>query len=1178
MVNEVMIPQFELVSGTNDDLEDLVSFHNLGNSNSKNWFLKSDDTALKIYSTTSLTASSTSEHTYNTSGGAHTNYVYRSQALRSFGATIIASAIYTSDDGGGTYGYSIFSSYSTDNGSSWTDALYESALYSVVNITTQYIQDVFALGTDYFVLFFAPPSLLTTFLDIKNGTLDTGTAQVYEGSYAGKVIGSDYYYVLREDPPAAPDNYQIRTYDGTTDSTYETLSGISVPTSFNNEVQLYWKQGNTEIIMDEDHLYSRVGTNAWQSKSGSGETTNAVIWGYDADGNLIIVYIIWKDTIFEITEGGGLAPIQDTFENAYVGWKDWFANGADKIFQINHTTERYGHTLKFLSALCQYEDGICKIADQTNYTPKIIDWGTWTDPNLDAWTINASIDTAEIVKEQSGQTNPFHIIADAAEEVAFPFTARDDGEVEFYIELAQTNKIVYIRLDSTSGTSPCQVEFQSDGNIDFTGASSDTDIQAYSADTMYHIRIVFAKNSTCELYLNGILISSITGNNVQSDQFYVVSGSADAEFYIDDVGFSWAGYITYSNLLTPWKKGDFITLYDYRHELAFKGFIIDILDDNAKVKIMVVKAGWRIDLERKITYSISADTPDSFLPTIASANFEFSTFDVKTGGGSYTQAWKNLSVLSKLPKIVKRETWVWYADIETNTIYLDDGTERAIVDYKRAIPGVVDWGVEYDPDLSDWTDSSGSGCQVSIVDKIGHHKNPIELDDQSTSNIFQIEYDYGSAVADNVFELYVRIGTVQSSEYMYVLFEEGSSHNFGTTMVQIEIRGNGDIANNGSVIYSTISANQWYHLRVVCDDTANTYDLYLDGVLIGSSLAYRNNSTTGTRLFALLSRSSYTGTFYVDALARLGEGYTSQRIFYLHAQSTKAKIGNVRPKTNTRTVSKAYIAGKIVNGQPTEGFYEATAVNFGDVIRDSEPNEGNETVLDTIAQNIVTQGNVEYLEVVCFFFLMSPIQWGRQIYFDFPSRRFDYPALGAPDLYFTNKSEYEIINNWQKAGFSSILLFKYEKTTVQDGASTKEVLNDGITPEVNEQRIIDTEDRVTWTDAEPVDGTPNFDETDLTNDTNWNDLDISSIIGAKKCRVQIDIHAADNTTGSEIYLRTNGVSYDAPNILYSAVANQEAMGTRDLETDDDGIIEIKCNPQPTSWTFIEIYIIDCRDA
>jgi hypothetical protein len=169
----------------------------------------------------------------------------------------------------------------------------------------------------------------------------------------------------------------------------------------------------------------------------------------------------------------------------------------------------------------------------------------------------------------------------------------------------------------------------------------------------------------------------------------------------------------------------------------------------------------------------------------------------------------------------------------------------------------------------------------------------------------------------------------------------------------------------------------------------------------------------------------------------------------------------------------------------------------------------------------------------------------------------------------TKPERYYIMSNSYDAAkrMCSIVLTKY--LIIPKHESTQ--------PLDNRQLISNTENRVTWVDDAPVEATPDFDETDLTDDLLWNDLDISSIVGAKRVRVQINLHGTDNVAGSEIWVRPNGDAIDRPNVLYADVAGKESLSIFCVTTDASGIIEIKTDPKPTSWTEIEIYIMDHRE-
>ena len=145
-----------------------------------------------------------------------------------------------------------------------------------------------------------------------------------------------------------------------------------------------------------------------------------------------------------------------------------------------------------------------------------------------------------------------------------------------------------------------------------------------------------------------------------------------------------------------------------------------------------------------------------------------------------------------------------------------------------------------------------------------------------------------------------------------------------------------------------------------------------------------------------------------------------------------------------------------------------------------------------------------------------------------------------------------------------------------------EVQNQRITQ--NEQNVSHAEDRMTWTERKDF-VAADIDKADMVaagDDALFHEYDLTSIItdfpsGKQliflRCRIQ------DNAAGSVLYVRGKGdTSTDCTCVGISAVANQIAHGLFFGYTDADGIIEIKSDPAPSSWTAIDMAIKLYRDV
>lgn len=157
-----------------------------------------------------------------------------------------------------------------------------------------------------------------------------------DSSYSGSLdINTMIYYFVC----VTAAGFLYYSFDGTTFTLEETITTLTNPTTWNLDVQQYWRQGNSEWIMDEDHFYVReLGDTTWASYSDTGTTTNGIIWYYNTAGEYQISFVIWKDTIYKINAQGFPVKLQQTAVDAYVGWGStlgdaWFANGTDTIYQ-----------------------------------------------------------------------------------------------------------------------------------------------------------------------------------------------------------------------------------------------------------------------------------------------------------------------------------------------------------------------------------------------------------------------------------------------------------------------------------------------------------------------------------------------------------------------------------------------------------------------------------------------------------------------------------------------------------------------------------------------------------------------------------------------------------------------------------------------------------------------------
>lgn len=337
-VIDIKIGQFEEIENPNADLAALNNFKNLAEYNGTYWFIKdigNDPYVASVVGLTGETVTAGANRTYNPGA----DYVFQSAISRSFGDDIYLSAAYWD---GVANALKIINFHSLNGGVDWEDVI----MYGLGSILHAYSLDIFKIGDAIYhmvVYDMATFTRVAIFLFDNTGVdyLTWLTVDYSDHVVSGYCDGTTYWFLI-DNPNQDATYISLYKFTVADDVEYVESIGITVAsvTTWNVYHQLYWKQGNTEIFMCEDFLKSRTNNGIWQSHNDVGSTTNAVIWYKDASGNYIINDLVFKDTIFEVGAGGAISPLQTYTGSAYVGYKDWFSNGVDKIYQFTPTTTK----------------------------------------------------------------------------------------------------------------------------------------------------------------------------------------------------------------------------------------------------------------------------------------------------------------------------------------------------------------------------------------------------------------------------------------------------------------------------------------------------------------------------------------------------------------------------------------------------------------------------------------------------------------------------------------------------------------------------------------------------------------------------------------------------------------------------------------------------------------------
>jgi len=348
-------------------------------------------------------------------------------------------------------------------------------------------------------------------------------------------------------------------------------------------------------------------------------------------------------------------------------------------------------------------------------------------------------------------------------------------------------------------------------------------------------------------------------------EFTDVSSEIDEiEYDYGIIGIPQSGkFIVHPDFQANWNKGDSIKIYDQFDALEFWGIIKDKNRDDRGFYVFDIDSFGNEVYRVQYDKDYSADDLDTKQKDIIDNKCDFcyrsssivgttTTFDYK-----YKRA---IAYLFYLGRFLERQIPYIEPDGKVWTKAYDGLAKNAMI-----YPGT--WNFKDDTvgsAPSGWTDFSGASCTATIISSLGGHRKVLELSDNNAAANAFIEINLIQGL-DSTWEFYFAKKSIAANTDLRVYIREG-----GTILLTFRFQDNDMDYYDGawkSIKDGFIVANTFYHIKVVLNDSANTYDVYIEGILEGNDLAYWNNSTSGSNGISLFTDSTHTGYIgYYDAI------------------------------------------------------------------------------------------------------------------------------------------------------------------------------------------------------------------------------------------------------------------------------------------------------------------------
>lgn len=166
---------------------------------------------------------------------------------------------------------------------------------------------------------------------------------------------------------------------------------------------------------------------------------------------------------------------------------------------------------------------------------------------------------------------------------------------------------------------------------------------------------------------------------------------------------------------------------------------------------------------------------------------------------------------------------------------------------------------------ADGTTNNDADCTSTIIEILNGHYKTLALFDNNAAGHAEIYFSI-TQQADNIIEVWIAKSSIAANTVGYIELYEGA-----TRIIYLQLDEN-DIDEWDGLAWNELEADvlvasTFLHLRIEMNDTANTYDLWVNGTETDTGVGYENNSTDGVDKVQFSTDDGDSNYyFYIDAI------------------------------------------------------------------------------------------------------------------------------------------------------------------------------------------------------------------------------------------------------------------------------------------------------------------------
>ncbi|MBD2846633.1 exo-alpha-sialidase [Paenibacillus sp. IB182496] len=250
--------------------------------------------------------------------------------------------------------------------------------------------------------------------------------------------------------------------------------------------------------------------------------------------------------------------------------------------------------------------------------------------------------------------------------------------------------------------------------------------------------------------------------------------------------------------------------------------------------------------------NVAAYSADTWYEIEAVANLEMQTFDLYVDGVPAAAGYGFRSGASELASVRINSTGA-----STGAAYFDD------VSVKRSFAVMADFGDNATGAAPAAWSVGTAGGTVTVEDVPGGGDRSLALSDGSTGALVDAVRAFNPTTTDEVTAAYRVMADASGGVFGFSLRDAA-----GVNAITVALDGSGQLYTYDGGTKSDVaaySADTWYEVEVVANLEAQTFDLYVDGVLAAADYAFRHAAPSFADL-RLNSTGASVGTAYFDEL------------------------------------------------------------------------------------------------------------------------------------------------------------------------------------------------------------------------------------------------------------------------------------------------------------------------